>query len=100
MLVIIPYSATGISLFARFIFMYLLYTKKSTNNLSLVFCVLNIASSILWIFYCIEIDNQPLLVRSGMDVILFSISSAYIIKNKRNEIGMITPVNSNEMLNP
>lgn len=83
--IIIPYSATAISLFARFIFMYLLYTKKSTNNYSLIFCLLNMCSSSLWIKYCFANDNQPLLVRSMTDLVLFTISSMYIVRNKINE---------------
>lgn len=83
--VIIPYSATGVALVARFIFMYLLYTKKSTNNYSLTFCLLNICSSSLWIKYCLANDNQPLLVRSMSDLVLFTISSLYIVHNKMNE---------------
>ena len=41
---VIAYSATVISLSGRFIFMYLLYTKKSTNIYSLVFSIMNIVS--------------------------------------------------------
>jgi hypothetical protein len=42
---VIAYSATMISVSGRFIFMYLLYTKKSTNPYSLVFSIINIVSS-------------------------------------------------------
>jgi len=52
---IIPYTATSISIVARMIFMYLLYTKKSTNNLSLSFCILNIFSSGMWIYYSLTL---------------------------------------------
>ena len=81
-LVIIPYSATGISIFARFIFMYLLYTKKSTNDLSLLFCFLNIVSSSLWLKYGLDIYENPIILRSSSDLVLFTISSSYIIRNK------------------
>jgi len=81
----IPYSATGLSIVARFIFMYLLYVKKSTNNYSLSFCILNIASSSLWFVYSVDMDNSPLLVRSGVDIVLLSISSLYILRNKWRE---------------
>lgn len=91
--IIIPYSATAISLSARFIFMYLLYSKKSTNIYSLTFCILNICSSSLWIKYCIVISNQPLLFRSITDLILFTISAVYIINNKRKS-DKILPINS------
>ena len=77
-----PYTATSISILARFIFMYLLYTKKSTNIYSLYFCILNIVSSSLWIKYCLEIDNTPMLARSAIDIGLLSISSIYIIHNR------------------
>lgn len=87
--IIIPYSATAVSLLARFIFMYLLYTKKSTNNYSLIFCLLNICSSSLWIKYCFANDNQPLLFRSMSDLVLFTISSIYIIRNKVAEQSVV-----------
>lgn len=79
---IFPYTATSISILARFIFMYLLYTKKSTNIYSLSFCILNIVSSSLWIKYCIEIENTPMLARSAIDIGLLTISSIYIIHNR------------------
>jgi hypothetical protein len=41
-------TATVISISGRFIFMYLLYTKKSTNPYSLIFSII---SSSLWITY-------------------------------------------------
>lgn len=79
---IVPYSAIGISVFARFIFMYLLYTKKSVNSLSLTFCLLNIASSGLWLKYSLETEDLPLTVRNAIDGVLLSISAAYIVKNR------------------
>ena len=96
--IILPYSATGISIFARFIFMYLLYTKKSTNTYSLIFCIMNLASSSLWMNYGIKIQNQPLLIRSYADLVLFSISAVYIIYNKMklvNRIGINIDIESN-----
>ncbi len=83
--IIIPYSATGISILARFIFMYLLYTKKSVNSLSLTFCIMNIASSSLWLNYSTNKGDMPLLVRSGADIGLFFVSACYIVKNKLAE---------------
>jgi len=82
---IIPYSATGISILARFIFMYLLYTKKSVNSLSLAFCLMNIASSSLWLKYSVNKEDLPLLIRSGADIGLFFVSTCYIVKNKLDE---------------
>ena len=69
---IIAYSATAISISGRFIFMYLLYTKKSTNTYSLVFSILNMVSSSLWITYGQMITDMPLLVRGSSDLVLFS----------------------------
>jgi lipid-A-disaccharide synthase-like uncharacterized protein len=83
--VVIPYSATGISIAARFIFMYLLYTKKSVNSLSLTFCLMNMASSSLWLKYSLEATDMPLLVRSSADIALFTMSAAYIANNKWRE---------------
>ena len=79
---IIAYSATIISLSGRFIFMYLLYTKKSTNIYSLLFSIMNIVSSSLWITYSNFISDMPLLIRGSSDLILFSISTLYIIYNR------------------
>jgi len=85
---VIAYSATVISLSARFIFMYLLYTKKSTNIYSLLFSIMNMVSSSLWITYSKMISDMPLLIRGSSDLFLFSISTAYIISN-RLEINQI-----------
>ncbi len=82
---IIPYSATGISIIARFIFMYLLYTKKSTNIYSLIFCILNIISSSLWINYSIIVSDLPIIVRGSSDLFLFTISCMYILYNRNQE---------------
>jgi hypothetical protein len=79
---VIAYSATGISLSGRFIFMYLLYTKKSTNLYSLLFSIMNIVSSALWIKYSQMILDMPLLIRGSSDLLLFSISTVYIISNR------------------
>ena len=78
---VIAYSATFISISGRFIFMYLLYTKKSTNQYSLLFSIMNINSSSLWIIYSQIISDMPLLIRGSSDLLLFSISTAYIISN-------------------
>ena len=90
----IAYSATGISICGRFIFMYLLYTKKSTNNYSLTFCIMNIVSSCLWLNYCLKISDKPLLVRSSSDLFLFSVSCAYIIYNKMRESKQVIATDS------
>ena len=79
---VIAYSATVISISARFIFMYLLYTKKSTNPYSLIFSTLNIVSSSLWITYSQMISDTPIFVRGTSDLLLFSISTSYIIYNR------------------
>jgi hypothetical protein len=79
---IIAYSATFISISSRFIFMYLLYTKKSTNPLSLLFSSMNLVSSSLWITYSNMKSDMPLLIRGSSDLVLFSISTGYIISNR------------------
>ncbi len=79
---IIPYSATSISVVGRFIFMYLLYKNKSTNTFSLIFCILSICSSCLWIYYSIKMADTPMIVRSSIELGLLTISAIYIIKNK------------------
>ena len=76
------YSATFISVSGRFVFMYLLYTKKSTNTYSLIFSIMNIVSSTLWIMYSRMISDMPLLIRGSCDLCLFSISAVYIVRNR------------------
>ena len=87
---VIAYSATAISVSGRFIFMYLLYTKKSTNLYSLIFSILNMISSSLWISYSQMNSDTPLLVRGSSDLVLFTISAIYIMHN-RLEINKIQP---------
>jgi len=84
------YSATAISVSGRFIFMYLLYTKKSTNPYSLIFSMMNMISSSLWILYSQMKSDMPLLIRGSSDLVLFTISTVYIMYN-RLEINKIHP---------
>jgi lipid-A-disaccharide synthase-like uncharacterized protein len=91
---IIPYTATSISVFGRFIFMFLLYKNKSTNSLSLLFCILSILSSGMWIYYSSRADDLPMIVRSSFEITLLTVSSVYIIRNKiiaRKESTQILP---------
>jgi lipid-A-disaccharide synthase-like uncharacterized protein len=81
---LIPYTATSISVVSRFIFMFLLYKNKSTNSLSLLFCVLSISSSNMWLYYSIVNEDTPMITRSTLEILLLSISSVYIIRNKIN----------------
>jgi lipid-A-disaccharide synthase-like uncharacterized protein len=81
---IIAYSATTISISARFVFMYLLYTRRSTNPYSLLFSVMNMVSSALWISYSNMVEDTPIMVRGSSDLLLFTISTAYIIYNRMN----------------
>jgi len=79
---VIAYSATTISILGRFVFMYLLYTRTSTNPYSLLFSIMNMISSSLWITYSQMIVDEPLLVRGSSDLILFTISTLYILRNR------------------
>jgi uncharacterized protein with PQ loop repeat len=79
---VIPYTATSLSVVARLIFMYLLYSKKSTNNYSLFFCILSIISSSMWSYYSVEVNDLPMIIRSSIEISLLFISSTYIIRNK------------------
>jgi hypothetical protein len=81
---VVAYTATSISILGRFIFMYLLYTKRSINIYSLLFCIMNIVSSSLWITYSQLIIDTPLLVRGTSDLLLFIISASYILYNRSN----------------
>jgi lipid-A-disaccharide synthase-like uncharacterized protein len=78
----LPYTATSISVVGRFIFMFLIYRNKSTNSLSLLFCVLSICSSTMWLYYSITNGDMPMITRSLLEIFLLTISSTYIIKNK------------------
>ena len=80
--IIIAYSATSISIFGRLIFMSLLYSRKSTNIYSLIFCVINMVFSSLWITYSQMVPDTPLLVRGSSDLVLFTISATYISYNR------------------
>ena len=79
---VLPYTAVSFSVVARLIFMYLLYTKKSTNVYSLTFCCLSVLSSSIWIPYGIIVDDTPIIVRSGVEILLLSLSGLYIIRNR------------------
>jgi lipid-A-disaccharide synthase-like uncharacterized protein len=78
----LPYTATSISVVGRFIFMFLLYKNKSTNSLSLIFCILSIFSSGMWIYYSVQSNDTPMIVRSSVEISLLSLSAVYIIRNK------------------
>jgi hypothetical protein len=62
--------------------MFLLYKNKSTNIFSLIFCILNIFSSSMWIYYSIQMNDTPMITRSSTEFFLLSISAIYIIRNK------------------
>jgi len=87
----IPYIAISLSIIGRLIFMYLLYKNKSTNTFSLIFCLLNISSSSIWIYYSLKANDRALVVRSSTELSLLTISSIYIIRNKIKERGEIFP---------
>ena len=78
----LPYTATSLSVISRGIFMFLLYKNKSTNSLSLLFCLLSITSSSMWIYYSVQNKDMPMIIRSSTEISLLTISSIYIIRNK------------------
>ena len=79
---IIPYTATSLSVIGRFIFMFALFKNKSTNSLSLLFCILSICSSSMWIYYSVKNNDTPMIVRSSTEITLLTLSTIYIIRNK------------------
>lgn len=81
-LIILPYTAVSFSVVARFIFMYLLYTKTSTNIYSLTFCYLSIVSSTLWIPYGLILKDNPIIIRSSVEILLLSMCAVYITRNR------------------
>ena len=86
---VIAYSATSISIVGRIIFMSLLYSKKSTNIYSLIFCIINIISSSMWIIYSQLVIDTPLFVRGTSDLLLFVISASYILHNRHIQNNML-----------
>ena len=78
----LPYTATSLSVIGRCIFMFLLYKNKSTNSLSLLFCILNICSSSMWIYYSLQLNDTPMIARSSTEISLLTISAIYIVRNK------------------
>lgn len=87
---VIPYTATTLAVVGRFIFMFLLWKNKSTNSLSLLFCLLSICSSGMWIYYSVSKSEVPMLVRSIIEIALLSVSSGYIVYNKVRERRRLT----------
>jgi len=85
----LPYTATSLSVLGRLIFMFLLYKNKSTNSLSLIFCLLNICSSSMWIYYSVNINDLPMIIRSSAELSLLSISAVYIIWNKLHPVQVL-----------
>lgn len=88
---ILPYTAISLSIVGRFIFMFLLYKNKTTNSLSLLFCILNIFSSSMWVYYSLNMGDFPLIIRSSTELSLLTLSSVYIIHNKIQNERQILP---------
>jgi lipid-A-disaccharide synthase-like uncharacterized protein len=88
----LPYTAVSLSIIARFIFMYLLYTKRSTNVYSLAFCYLSVLSSSLWVPYGVMKEDIPIIVRSSIEMGLLSVSAIYIHWNRYKEEVKILPL--------
>jgi lipid-A-disaccharide synthase-like uncharacterized protein len=87
-----PYTAITISIVARFIFFYLLYKNKSQNSYSLIFCIMNIGSSSLWVVYSLHRGDVTMVVRSGVEIGLLFLSSLYILHNKWKASVTVLPV--------
>ena len=86
-----PYTAITVSILARFIFLYLLYKNKSRNNYSLIFCIMNIGSSSLWMVYSAYHNDTAMLARSGTEIALLMISTIYIVRNKLITQDVVAP---------
>ena len=78
----LPYTAISLSILARFVFIYLLYRNRSTNIYSLVFCLMNIASSGIWLKYSVDRLDRPMMIRSSTEIGLLCVSSVYILVNR------------------
>ena len=103
LILLMPYTAVSLSIVARFIFMYLLYTKRSTNIYSLAFCYLSILSSSLWVPYGIIKEDVPIIVRSSIEIGLLGPSAIYIhwnrMKGETRVLPTITTNSNNSHLN-
>ncbi len=88
----LPIIATSVAIISRFIFMRLLYINKSTNTYSLIFCILSIMSSSMWLKYANDIDNVSLVYRSTTEIALLGVSMIYIIRNKIKSYKVILPI--------
>ena len=88
----LPYTATSLSVIGRIIFMFLLYKNKSTNSLSLIFCILSISSSSMWLYYSINNKDNPMIIRSSTEISLLTISAIYIVRNKIIENNKIVQI--------
>ena len=86
-----PYTALSVSILARFIFFILLYKNKSTNSYSLAFCILNMGSSSLWVYYSVYQKDLAMLVRSSTEIVLLAASSGYILYNKWQKSLRVAP---------
>jgi uncharacterized protein with PQ loop repeat len=62
--------------------MFLLYKNKSTNSLSLLFCILSVSSSSMWVYYSVKNSDVPMIIRCSTEITLLTISAIYIIRNK------------------
>ena len=92
LILLMPYTAVSLSIIARFIFMYLLYTKRSTNIYSLTFCYLSVLSSSLWVPYGVMKEDVPIIVRSSIEIGLLSVSAIYIHCNRYKEEVKVLPL--------
>ena len=91
-ILLMPYTAVSLSIIARFIFMYLLYTKRSTNIYSLTFCYLSVLSSTFWIPYGVIVEDTPIIVRSSIEIGLLGLSAIYIHWNRMNGDDKVLPM--------
>lgn len=91
LILLMPYTAVSLSIIARFIFMYLLYTKRSTNIYSLTFCYLSVLSSSFWIPYGVIVEDTPIVVRSSIEIGLLGLSAIYIHWNRMKGEDKILP---------
>ena len=92
LILLMPYTAVSLSIIARFIFMYLLYTKRSTNVYSLAFCYLSVLSSSLWVPYGVIKKDVPIIVRSSIEMGLLSVSAVYIHCNRMKGEDKVLPL--------
>jgi hypothetical protein len=72
-------------IFLRLAFLYGAYMLRKRTNDTFHFCIANLGSSALWVAYGFSMSDAGLMYRSGTEVIILAVFTAYVLYRKRNE---------------